>query len=790
MSARAVLLIQKVGENPRTVEVHGELSLGRSADCGIRLEDQSVSRRHATLRLVPGGKIEVESRGEFSPLRLNGNEVSRGLLEPGAELQVGPFRIQLQRSETPESSLAPHANVRSLEKETVPVGGSTAFELLPESEPVLGMETESGQSPEVSLEESGGGDSFAVDGEANSDSDSGAMKGDSSTRATEQPLELVSDSGSSQAESLGDFASESDAGEDGKTRLGIVGEIKASLSFLPGAANFTDYEFKKEEVSIGRGSNCDIVLNDKKASRKHVVIRKRGLSYLLTDLESANGTFVNGEPVREVELSSGDIIQIGNIEFRFEAQDLNYQNQESSFEAVDSVEQQALMALDSGPSEDLASGNDGLSGNGVFSQPTDGVSGIAGIPGTGPASSPSDGSLIGKFKALPREKRLLYMVVGVLGLAALLFNEEDFSTPAKDPKAKTAQTDTKKAGTAPPDSPRTFEQLSPDEQRFVINQHQLALDHFRNKEYDKSLFEVRRIFTLIPDYQEARAIERYALEGKEKLEALELERRKKEEEAQMKAEIDQLVSDARDAMEKKDYALAEERFGPIISRDPSNVYVENWRKEIEAWKEEQDRIRMERRVDEELNQQARLALKEAIEVQKSGDFHKAIIAFGKVGDFGGSDPRPGIQAKEGIAECQRSIAGLRDPVLKQAKEREVSGELAEAYRLYEKSTQIDPGFPEGYKGMSRIRGNLHDRAKVLYVEGILAESYSDFDTAQKRFSEILTFVPKEDQYFGRAQRKLAPYRTISGASSRQSLEEGESPPVEGGEAPAVTEGGT
>jgi nucleotide-binding universal stress UspA family protein len=72
-------------------------------------------------------------------------------------------------------------------------------------------------------------------------------------------------------------------------------------------------------VTIGRLPDCDVVVTDPKASRRHAQVRPAGSGFLLVDLDSTNGTKVNGIPVREHPLSDGDLISVGATEFRFEA---------------------------------------------------------------------------------------------------------------------------------------------------------------------------------------------------------------------------------------------------------------------------------------------------------------------------------------------------------------------------------------------------------------------------------------------------------------------------------------
>jgi hypothetical protein len=69
---------------------------------------------------------------------------------------------------------------------------------------------------------------------------------------------------------------------------------------------------------IGRSSACDVPLDDASASRRHAELRRRGGKTVLVDLDSTNGTLVNGRRVREAPLRPGDRITIGTTSIVFE----------------------------------------------------------------------------------------------------------------------------------------------------------------------------------------------------------------------------------------------------------------------------------------------------------------------------------------------------------------------------------------------------------------------------------------------------------------------------------------
>lgn len=75
-----------------------------------------------------------------------------------------------------------------------------------------------------------------------------------------------------------------------------------------------------DQCVIGRKRTVDVVLDDQRVSREHAMIRREGNDYLLYDLDSANGTVLNGLPVsRPIRLRDGDLIEIGGSSIRFQS---------------------------------------------------------------------------------------------------------------------------------------------------------------------------------------------------------------------------------------------------------------------------------------------------------------------------------------------------------------------------------------------------------------------------------------------------------------------------------------
>ena len=72
------------------------------------------------------------------------------------------------------------------------------------------------------------------------------------------------------------------------------------------------WTIRENELVIGRGGECDLVLPERQVSREHIRIFRADDGYFLEDLDSKNGTWVNGKQVKAttVPLRDGDEIQI------------------------------------------------------------------------------------------------------------------------------------------------------------------------------------------------------------------------------------------------------------------------------------------------------------------------------------------------------------------------------------------------------------------------------------------------------------------------------------------------
>ncbi len=92
------------------------------------------------------------------------------------------------------------------------------------------------------------------------------------------------------------------------------------LQVLRGNAAGREYDLVEDEILLGRDSLCQIVIDDRAASRKHARLVFEDNAYLIEDLESTNHTYVNGEQISSrVRLKDNDQVRIGQTVFVFRA---------------------------------------------------------------------------------------------------------------------------------------------------------------------------------------------------------------------------------------------------------------------------------------------------------------------------------------------------------------------------------------------------------------------------------------------------------------------------------------
>jgi DNA-binding NtrC family response regulator len=99
---------------------------------------------------------------------------------------------------------------------------------------------------------------------------------------------------------------ESDASTDAEKPL------RTSIVWLrPDGEHLTTWLSGRDELVLGRDADCDVTLDAPLISRQHARLRRTGSSWFIEDLDSRNGTNLNGEAIKQAAITKGDVLRIG-----------------------------------------------------------------------------------------------------------------------------------------------------------------------------------------------------------------------------------------------------------------------------------------------------------------------------------------------------------------------------------------------------------------------------------------------------------------------------------------------
>lgn len=112
------------------------------------------------------------------------------------------------------------------------------------------------------------------------------------------------------------------------SRKTFVGKIpakqRAYLDIMSSGGSSTVFELGEEEVILGRSPECGIHLSVDNVSRRHAKVSFRNEEYHIEDLNSKNGTYVNGIRIVKCVLRNNDYIEIGGLKILFNEEKISH----------------------------------------------------------------------------------------------------------------------------------------------------------------------------------------------------------------------------------------------------------------------------------------------------------------------------------------------------------------------------------------------------------------------------------------------------------------------------------
>ena len=501
---------------------------------------------------------------------------------------------------------------------------------------------------------------------------------------------------------------------------------------------FAPYAIEDGETFIGRNPNkCKIVLNDVEVSGIHSKIVKSGSTCFLVDLQSANGTLLNGERINKAELANADEFIIGSTTFTFKVSSKIISEEKNRFMPVEDnqfVEVEEIVEVGTDFADELAD----------------------------TATASNENNALSFLKKIGVKRLVMYG--SLLFLVLLLFipteEKKTLSATTKDGKNisnTTAESDSN-ANTNEKKSKQQKEYSRPELEELESN-YLLAKDLINSGKYQEALMYLERIkiITNNESYKESRMLFDTATQGLAQLEELEKKRREDEARQARQKKIDSLIEKAQEAVEKKEVNLAESIFTEVMSLDPENSDIPRLKNELEYWKREQERIAMEEAAKKAERNRKEKLLAPGRDFFLKKEWYSAIIKLQQFLRLSDMDPDLTAEAAKMLSESEENLNSIVAPLIGKARSLKEGQDLKGAYEHYAKTLAYDKSNIEALDAMNEIYEILSKRAKKIYQEALVSESLSLFDDAKDKFKEVQQISPTDSPYYKKATNKLQSY---------------------------------
>jgi len=728
--------IQGIGKGPLSFYV------GRSEQCHICLDDMMISREHAKITFQNGG-WSIEKISTLSDVMINGQSINQAAIKSGDVINIGPYLLNIFIQDMPKhesieaqkeevSGLAIEDENKEITEVTKPEQTQTVAEIeveQPLDEEISSQdldigedETEKELSSEILDDHEAEEETIDPEDAFGDDVSSGfeeSTSGEDSLPLNEES-QLIEDGDS--------FAMEesSESSDEEGTRV-FQSFVKIELDLFGEFAPYDKFVIEQPSVYIGRDAEkCQIVLNDPEVSTVHAVINKSNANCTIEDLQSGNGTLLNGSRINKSELSNGDEFIIGNTTFTVHISSDFMQNEEKRLMPVEEnqvVEVEEIVEVE----------ND-------FED---------GAEGENPASQ--EKSLIKRIWKDPKKRKKL-IIGGALLMALMMFMEEDPPPPVAGKNGQ-GKVDGKNAKVVKEQKKK----YTKEQEEFLSSTYLLAKDLFDTGKYPEAIVELEKIKRVDPDYKETKQLIELASEGLRKLEELEKKRQAEIERKERLEKVKELVVKAKDAVKEKQVTLAEALFNKILEMDPENFDIPQLKLELDAWKKEQERLRVEeaQKIAERNRKVALLQPSKTYYLKK--DWYRAILKLEEFLKIKDMDEDLTQEATKMLDESKTSLKEIVDPLIGKARSLKEGQDLKGAYEHYNQVLYYDPINLEALNEMQDIRELLNARSRKIYREGLISESLSLFDDAKEKFQEVQQVSPTDSDYYKKATDKLKDY---------------------------------
>lgn len=487
--------------------------------------------------------------------------------------------------------------------------------------------------------------------------------------------------------------------------------------------------------TAGRHPSCEIVINDSAISRKHFDISHTTEGYFITDLGGSNGTKLNGEkikPHKAIQLVSGDVFSVRNIEITFEIHNANYPNQLQLIESEASAHEYFV-------NEPLA--------------PASALTALP--PEAGLDSQPAQSAVL-RLNARSASRRFkpspTHIAIAVLTLffMYLLF----FKSAPKIEEQNISST----SGSSTNTPAVHLENLSPEKKKEVVDIFNLAKTYYVQRKYLLCTSQIERLHSLLPFYENSKEIEALCKQARE-LEQIEADRRRKEESrSEAESFIRKTVDECR-AQLKPDttYDEINRCLQPAIELNPQDGLIIDLINLVRV--QETTMQENKNKILEQKNRlhSGRLLFDSAMRHYRAGNLKLALKEFNNF-----------INGRYDLGQenshAARSIASISKTL-----DEKLNEQLSLCQAAYDKSdskTTIQscdavlkesPNNEKAKQNKAAAISQLKREMKSIYEDGALEESMGNIELAKEKWQKIINSSLPEDDYYQKSKQKLKKY---------------------------------
>lgn len=471
--------------------------------------------------------------------------------------------------------------------------------------------------------------------------------------------------------------------------------------------------------TVGRDEYCDITINHPQLSRRHFEIKRENSEFIIFDLDSSNGTMVNGAKAtasNPLPLSIGDKITVESLNFEISEYDALFEEHLSSA-------QSAMVA---------APGH---------------IDPLAGMPlpaehiGASVLKVNSDGST-SKVKTSKFTKKHIVRAIAVIGILGAVAVEMTKGKSSKDER-----------------TPASVNEVTAEQKAFYRDTLQLAKHHFMEGRYSLCSSEIKKIHDKTDSFENSKDISSLCKEatGREKI--LADERRKKEQKSQVEEEVEALLSKCRSlARSSSNIAKLTTCLEPVLDLDPTNQEATDLVSTLQEKVELDRRNQINRKKRAQLIGKSKRQFKSAKSLFDKGELKSARAAYKRYLKSGLPDPG-GLksEAKRDIASIDSKVEALVNAKIEDCQSMQNSGNYKGAITACDIALREDSNNAKAKDLKKQATLQLRKGMQEIYQKSILEENYGNLKVAQKAWHSILEKDTKDGEYYLKAKTKLKKY---------------------------------